>query len=300
MGKKIGFIGVGTMGKPMAKNLLKAGFEMTTCMHVNPVPVRELEELGAKVASSPKEVAVLSEVVITCLPDAPQVEEVILGPNGILEGATPGSIIIDTSTISPLATQRIAAVVAQKGCKMLDAPMSGGEAGAIAGTLTFMVGGDKTAFEACRDIFEAMGKQIYHVGDVGMGEVLKLCNNLMLGINLLGVCEAFTLGVKAGLKAETLAEVVGVSSGNSAVIERYLPRTILRNQYKPGFMLDLMCKDMGLALQLAKALDIPTLVGSSTGQVLDLVQGMGKGRDDFTVVATLYQDVAGVTIAGKK
>jgi 3-hydroxyisobutyrate dehydrogenase-like beta-hydroxyacid dehydrogenase len=205
-------------------------------------------------------------------------------------------IIIDTSTISPIATQQFATRVAEKECTLLDAPMSGGEAGAIAGTLTFMVGGDRAAFEACQDVFEAMGRKIYYVGGSGMGEVVKICNNLMLGINLVGVCEAFTLGVKAGVDAAIMAEVVQASSGGSAVIERYFPKTILKNQYKPGFMLKLMCKDMGLALDTASKLGVPTFAGVVSGQVLDMVKNMGKGDDDFTVIATLYQDAAGVTI----
>jgi 3-hydroxyisobutyrate dehydrogenase-like beta-hydroxyacid dehydrogenase len=141
-----------------------------------------------------------------------------------------------------------------------------------------------------------MGEKIYYVGGPGMGEVVKICNNLMLGINLIGVCEAFTLGVKAGVDAATMAEVVQASSGGSAVLERYFPKTILKNQYKPGFMLKLMCKDMGLALDTANELGVPTFAGVVAGQVLDMVKNMGKGDADFTVVATLYQDVARVVI----
>jgi len=296
MPKKVGSVGVGTMGKPMTSNLIKAGFQVAICPHVNMAPIKELEAEGAQVVANPKEVAAASDVVVTCLPDSPQVEEVLFGPDGVMAGAKPGLIIIDTSTISPIATQQFAAQVAEKGCTLLDAPMSGGEAGAIVGTLTFMVGGDKAAFETCQDVFEAMGKKMYYVGGSGMGETVKLCNNLMLGINLVGVCEAFTLGVKAGVDAATMAEVVQASSGGSAVIERYFPNTILKNQYRPGFMLKLMCKDMGLALDTASELGVPTFAGAVSGEVLDMVKNIGKGDDDFTVIATLYQDVAGVII----
>lgn len=296
MTKHIGFVGIGTMGKPMASNLLKAGFEVTVVPHINMAPARALEIEGATVVKTAREVASNSEVVVTCLPNSPDVEEVIFGTDGLMEGAKEGLIIIDTSTITPIAAQQFSEKVAQKGCVLLDSPMSGGEAGAIAATLTFMVGGDATAVEQARDVFDGMGKQLYHVGASGMGATVKLGNNLMLGINLVGVCEAFTFGVKAGVDARTMAEVVQASSGGSAVIERYFPKTIIKNQYTAGFMLKLMCKDMNLALDAAKALNVPTFAGTVAGQVLDMVNNMGKGDDDFTVIATLYQDVAGIII----
>lgn len=296
MSRKIGFVGLGTMGKPMAVNLLKAGFSVTVCGHINLVPLKELEDKGALIVSSPKEVAANSDVVVTCLPDSPQVEQVIVGENGLLSGSKPGLIIIDTSTIDPKIAQTLAARVEQKNCILLDAPMSGGEVGAIAGTLTFMIGGDKSALEKCQDVFNAMGKKTYYAGGPGNGQVVKLCNNLMLGINLVGVCEAFAFGVKAGVDALDLAEIVQASSGGSAVIERYFPKTIAKNQYKPGFRLKLMSKDINLALDAAKQLGIPSLVGVTAGQVFDMVKNMGKGDDDFAVIATLYQEIGGVVI----
>ena len=296
MEKNIGFIGVGTMGKPMASNLLKAGFKVAVSPHKNRSPVQELEAQGATVYASPKDVAAVSSVVVTCLPDSPQVKEVVTGPEGLLAGARPGLNIIDTSTISPLVASEISTQAAEKGCAFLDAPMSGGQVGAIAGSLTFMVGGDKNAVNVCQDVFNAMGKKLFYVGASGMGQVVKLCNNLMLGINLIGVCEAFTLGAKAGVNAATMAEVIQASSGGSAVIERYFPRTILKNQYQPGFMLKLMCKDILLALDTCQKLGVPSFAGNISAQVLEMVKNMGKGDADFTVVATLFQDAAGVVI----
>ena len=296
MYKKIGFVGVGTMGRPMASNLLKAGFEVAIVPHINLTPIHELEAQGAKIIATPKEVAAKSEVVVTCLPNSSHVEEVVTGPNGLLAGAKPGLVIIDTSTISPIVAKKVAAKVAEQGCTFLDAPMSGGQAGAIAGALTFMVGGNKTVVDACQEVFNGMGKKLFYVGESGMGQIVKLCNNLMLGINLVGVCEAFTLGAKAGVDAATMAEVIQASSGGSAVIERYFPKTILKNQYKPGFMLKLMCKDILLALDTCEKLGVPSFAGTISAQVLDLVKDMGKGDDDFTVVATLYQNAAGVII----
>ena len=296
MSKKIGFVGLGTMGKPMALNLLKAGFQVTICAHQNMAPVKELETSGARVVGTPREVAAASEVVITCLPDSPQVEQVITGAEGLLAGSQPGLIIIDTSTINPQVAQALASQAAQKGCVLLDAPMSGGEVGAIAGKLTFMIGGDKAAMESCQDVLMAMGQKTYFAGGPGNVQVVKLCNNLMLGINLVGVCEAFAMGVKAGVDATVLAEIVQASSGGSAVIERYFPKTIAKNQYKPGFRLKLMAKDMNLALASAKQLGIPSLVGVTAGQVFDMVKNMGRGDEDFAVIATLYQDIGGVVI----
>jgi 3-hydroxyisobutyrate dehydrogenase len=296
MTKHVGFVGIGTMGKPMVSNLLKAGFSVTIIPHVNMAPAQALEAEGAVVVKTAKEVAAASDVVVTCLPNSPEVEEVLFSEDGLMAGAKPGLIIIDTSTITPAAVQEFSQKVANQGCTMLDAPMSGGQSGAIAGSLTFMVGGDSAAVDQARDVFDAMGKLLYHVGASGMGATVKLCNNLMLGINLVGVCEAFTLGAKAGVDAQTMAEVVQASSGGSAVIERYFPKTILKNQYEPGFMLKLMVKDMNLALESAKALGVPTFAGSISGQVLDMVNGSGKGDADFTVIATLYQDVADVII----
>jgi 3-hydroxyisobutyrate dehydrogenase len=297
---KIGFIGVGAMGKPMAGNLLKASFKVLIVPHVNLTPVKELENLGATVVGTPKELAALSEVVITCLPNSSEVEEVVLGPNGLLAGSKPGLVIIDTSTISPIVTKAIAAQAAERGCTFIDAPMSGGQVGAIAGTLTFMVGGDKAVIDSCQDVFMAMGKKVFFLGESGNGQIVKLCNNLMLGINLVGVCEAFTLGSKAGVDAAAMAEVIQASSGGSAVIERYFPKTIIMNQYKPGFMLKHMVKDILLALDTCQKLGVPSFAGTISAQVLDMVKSMGKGEDDFTVIATLYQDAAHTVIAEKK
>lgn len=297
MAKRVGFLGVGTMGKPMAANLLKAGFPVVLSPHINRAPAAELAAKGATVVDTAQQVAAATDVVVTCLPDAAEVEEAVLGPTGLLAGARPGLIIIDTSTINPQVAQALAAAAAQRQCTFLDAPMSGGEIGAINGALTFMIGGDAQAVDACQDVFKAMGQKMYYVGGPGTGQVVKLCNNLMLAINLAGVCEAFALGVKAGVKATTLAEIVQASSGGSAVIERYFPKTIAKNQYKPGFRLRLMSKDLNLALAAAKQLGIPNLVGVSAAGVFDLLKGMGRGEDDFTVIATLYQDAGHVVIA---
>jgi 3-hydroxyisobutyrate dehydrogenase len=296
MNSKVGFLGLGTMGKPMAANLLKNGFDLTVCPHANLAPASELEQKGAVVVKTPRQVAQNCDIVVLCLATSDQVSQVLFGEDGIASAHKPGLVVIDTSTINPLDSQRFAARLAEQGGVFLDAPMSGGQVGAINGALVFMVGGDKSTFDACQDVFNAMGKKAYYVGASGTGEVVKICNNLMLGINLIGVCEAFTLGVKAGVDAQVLAEIVQASSGGSAVIERYFPKTIAKNQYTPGFMLKLMAKDMNLALDACKDLGVTSLVGKVAGELFDMQKLMGKGDLDFTVVATFYQELAGVII----
>jgi 3-hydroxyisobutyrate dehydrogenase len=300
MPEKIGFVGVGTMGRPMAHNLLKAGFAVAVCPHTNLSPVRELESAGATVVADPKAVAAASQVVITCLPNAPQVEEALFGSDGLMAGAVPGTILVDSSTISPAAVRSFAARVADASCTLLDAPVSGGEGGAIAGTLTFMVGGDRAALEGVRPVLEAMGQRIYHIGESGMGAVVKLCNNMMAAINLVGACEAFTMGAKAGVDPALMAEVVMTSSGGSNAVAGSLTKKVLPGHYEPGFMLKLMCKDLHLALDACQELGVPAFAGSTAGQVMDLVRNLGKGDLDFTVIATLYEEAAGVKIGGKK
>jgi 2-hydroxy-3-oxopropionate reductase len=198
---KIGFIGLGIMGKPMAKNLLKAGF-LLVVHNRSQGPVRELAEVGAEAASSPKEVAEICDVVVTMLPNSPHVKEVVLGPNGILEGARPGTIIVDMSSIAPLAVKEIAAKAAEKGIEMLDAPVSGGEPKAIEGTLSIMAGGKKEVFEKCQDILSKMGTSVVRCGDIGAGNTTKLANQIIVALNIAAMSEALVLGAKAGVNPE--------------------------------------------------------------------------------------------------
>jgi len=208
MGQKIGFIGLGVMGKPMSRNLIKAGYELTVCKHVAEGPVKELESAGAKVAFSPKEVARRNDVVITMVPDSPDVENVTLGPSGIFEEMRPGSTYIDMSTISPVSTKRFAEAAKAKGVRILDAPVSGGEKGATEATLTIMVGGSREVFNKCLPIFQAMGQSILYCGESGSGQVVKACNQIVVGAALESTSEALVLGAKAGVDPETVLKVI--------------------------------------------------------------------------------------------
>ncbi|MSP14246.1 MAG: NAD(P)-dependent oxidoreductase [Chloroflexi bacterium] len=299
MKPSIGFIGVGLMGKGMAANLLKAGYSVTVSPHRNMEPVRELEGKGAKVGGTPKDIAAESDVIISIVPDAPQVEEVCLGPNGIRHTARAGTILIDMSTIAPTATIRVGAVLAETGVRMLDAPVSGGPEGATAGTLTIMVGGDATTFEECRPILEAMGRPTL-VGDLGMGELVKVCNNTILGVIQLVNAEALALGAKLGVDPEIMRKVILTSSGANNNLDMRAPRTIFKNEYVPGFFLDFLAKDMAAFVSTARDSAMGTPVAALSLQIYEMARGLGYGREDFSAVSKIYQDAANVTIADRK
>ena len=252
--KRVSFIGLGEMGAFMAKNLVKKGFELTVYDEVEK-PVKELQSLGAKSTSNCREAAEASDVTIIMVRDDPQIDQVVYGENGVWEGVKAGSIIIISSTVDPLHCQRIASKGEEKGVKVLDAPVSGGWIGAEAGTLTFMIGGDKGAFEECRPVFEAMGKNLFYLGGSGMGEVSKLVNNFIMAINLATLSEGLGLARKAGLDSETFINVVKVSSGTSWYAQNWeLAKEHVSDycQGKKGALWFAYSKDMELALKLAK------------------------------------------------
>lgn len=292
---KIGFIGIGNMGTPMSINLLKAGHELTVydiLVEAMAEPVR----LGAKAAGCPKEVAQASNVVMTSLPTPKALEEVVLGRDGVLEGARRGCILIDTSTVSPSTIKKIAAIAKDRGVEVLDAPVSGGVAGARAKTLTVMVGGDKRVFEGCLEILRAIGKNIYHVGDVGAGNTVKLVNNLMSLVNVVTLSEGMVLGMKAGVDPETLYQVIKVSTGRSYALEVKLPKIISKGRFEAGFAIDLACKDLGLAVDLGRELGLPLFVTSIAQQVYELARARGMGRLDHTAVITMLEEVSQVKV----
>ncbi|MFQ5880389.1 MAG: NAD(P)-dependent oxidoreductase, partial [Dehalococcoidia bacterium] len=225
MAQRIGFIGLGIMGRPMAKNLLKAGFAVTAYNRSRPA-LEEVVAAGAQAAGSPKEAAAAAEVVITIVTDSPDVEQVILGPEGVIEGVRPGTAVIDMSTISPQVTSRIAARLAEAGASMLDAPVSGGQWGAEAGTLSIMVGGDEEAFRRCLPVLEAMGKKIVHCGPSGMGQMMKLCNQIVVGINNLAMAEAIVFANKTGLDLDKMVEVITAGAASSWAMANLAPRAI--------------------------------------------------------------------------
>jgi 2-hydroxy-3-oxopropionate reductase len=297
--RHIGFIGLGLMGKPMARNLLKAGFKLTVHSRSRQ-PVDELAALGATPAASLREVASASEVVITMVPDAPDVEAVVAGPDGILAGAAakPGLIHIDMSTISPIATRRIAEMEKRAGVIHLDAPVSGGTVGAEAGTLSIMVGGDEAAFDACGEIFAAMGKKITYMGASSAGQTTKACNQIMTGGIYAVMAEALVLAAKSGLDP---AKVVDVLSGGAArcwALEVRAPK-ILKRELNPGFKASMQYKDLNIVAETARAEGVPTPVTALVREMYNAMLVAGDGELDNSAVVTVWEKMAGVEVKSK-
>ncbi len=278
----------------MSKNLLSAGYPLVVYTRTKN-KIEEMEKLGAKGAASPKGVASQSDVVITMLPDSPEVEEVILGENGVIDGVKPGTVVIDMSSIDPVVTRRIGAVLAQKEVKMLDAPVSGGESGAIKGELAIMVGGDKEIFEQCLPIFQAMGRTITYMGKLGSGQTTKLVNQILVGINIAALSEAFAFGAKAGLSAEDIHRAISGGMAGSRVMEMMVPRFIKRD-FKPGFKLDLHIKDLKNALNAGMALKSPLPLASFVEQAMISLSAEGKGDSDHGCLVELWEEFSGAEV----
>lgn len=296
---QIGFIGIGVMGRPMTLNLLKAGHAVTIfARHPQKPEVQEVVNAGAKSAPSPRAVAMASEMVITMVPNSMQVEEVVAGPQGVFEGARKGLIIIDMSTIAPSVSRKLARDATTYGAHFLDAPVSGGSQGAINGTLTIMVGGEREIFEQARPVLEAMGKKenIFHVGPNGTGEVVKIVNNILCGAISAATAEAFTLGVKAGADVSTMASIIGVSTGASWQLSNQFPLRAFKGNFQPGFMTDLLYKDLGLALDLAAENTTPVVMTALTRQMFEMARAEGFGREDYTSLLKVLEKTAGVEV----
>ena len=294
MAQKIGFIGLGIMGKPMARNLRKAGYAPTVYNRSRPA-MEELEREGATLGSSAKDVAAASEVVITMLPSSPDVEAVVLGANGVLEGAQPGTTVIDMSTISPLVSQTIYEEAKKKKVNTLDAPVSGGEKGAIEGTLSIMVGGDREVFEAVLPILQAMGKTITYMGAAGAGGFTKLANQVIVALNLTAIGEALTLGGKAGLDPERLIQALGGGMAGSRCLEMKGPQ-IIKGNFQPGFTIDLHHKDLGLIMEAARALQVPLPTTAVVQELFSALRVKGRGAWDHSAVITILEELAGVQV----
>jgi 3-hydroxyisobutyrate dehydrogenase len=281
----------------MAKNLLKAGYPLTV-YNRSPGPAEELAALGAKRAYSPKEVAEASEVVITMVRDSPDVEEVILGDNGVIEGARVGTTVIDMSTISPEVTRRIAARLRDKGVNMLDAPVSGGEKGAIEATLSIMVGGPRQVYEKCLPILKTLGKKVVYMGDHGAGQTTKLCNQVIGALNILGVCEGLLLAAKAGLDLEKVVEVIGGGASSSWALINLGPKMVARD-FRPGFKVGLKQKDLRLALATAAELELPLPGTALVHQLFRALEAEEGGSDKGTqALIEVLERLAGFKISG--
>jgi len=292
----VGFIGLGAMGLPMAKRVLGAGHTLYTTFHRRREPAEELRAMGAVVLATPGEVATAADVVITILPADSELKEVVFGAAGILSGITAGKILIEMTSGTALAMQEVAEAITAKGCSILDAPVSGGTPAAEQGTLTIMVGGDEALLERSRPLLQLMGTRIVRVGKVGQGKVVKIVNQMMAAIHLLTIGEAFALGIKNGADPDTLYEVIKTSSGYSKMMDLRLPGFLLEGSFDPGFKLDLMKKDVSLALESAKASNTPLLLTSAAAQVFAAASTAGKGSNDFSAAAQFLASLAGVDL----
>jgi 3-hydroxyisobutyrate dehydrogenase len=294
MEKTVGFIGLGIMGMPMARNLLKAGFTVVVYNRTAARTGRLVAE-GAKQAHSPAELARQCPVIITMVSDTPDVESVVLGENGVIHGIRPDSVAIDMSTISPVATRRIAARLKEKGCHMLDAPVSGGEQGAIDGTLSIMVGGDAEIIERCRPVFEALGKNIVHVGGNGMGQTVKLMNQILVVGNLNAVVEAFVFAQKQGVDLEKAIAAVRGGAAGSWQLANLGPR-ILKRDFRAGFMVDLMQKDLRLVMEAAEASKTQLSVTDLIHRMFRTLQESGEGKSGTQALVKVLERQAGVEV----
>jgi len=287
---RVGFVGLGIMGKPMARNLLRAGYPVTVHNRSRP-PVDELVAEGAADGGSPRGVAEQSEVVITMLPDTPDVEQVTFGPQGLVEGLRPGSVLVDMSTISPVATRAIAARLRERGVEMLDAPVSGGQRGAEEGTLSIMVGGDPQTFERVRPLFQALGKSVVHVGPVGAGQVCKACNQVVVALTLQAVAEALVLAERNGVDPARVRQALLGGFAGSRILEVHGQR-MLEGNYQPGFRARLHHKDLRIALETGRSAGVPMLGTALVHELLGAVVARGWGDLDHSALVRLVGELA--------
>jgi 3-hydroxyisobutyrate dehydrogenase len=293
--QRIGFIGVGTMGEPMAANLLKAGYTVSV-LDPNPAPVARLVQQGAQQTASGAEMAAQVDVVLCSLPNDAIVEQALLGEEGILAGGRPGLIVADTSTISPLTAQRLAAPLEGQGISLLEAPVSGGQVGAIAGTLAIMVGGSREAYERALPVLQVIGKNITYVGDHGSALVVKLCNNLIIGAIMAATSEALAMAAKAGIDTGLVHQILSNSTCRGWILNEYVAKSILVGNLQPGFKLSLEQKDVGLALDYGKAMGVPMFVTGLVHELYTQAKGLGKGELDFAAISELYEEAARVSL----
>ena len=291
---KIGFIGLGIMGTPMAGNLIKAGYSVVV-HNRSRAKVDALVRAGASAATSPREVASAADVIITMLPNSPDVELVALGPNGIKEGARHGQLFIDMSTINPIVSQKIAAELSAVGVAMVDAPVSGGEKGAIDGTLSIMAGGTPQNFERALPIFNALGKTITHMGPLGTGGFTKLANQIIVAINLTAIGEALVFGAKAGVDPEKMIRALSGGLAGSKCLEQKSDK-ILSGNFAPGFKIDLHAKDLNLIADAARSIGVPIPTAAIVEQLFAALRVQGRGGLDHSAVITLLEDLAGIHV----
>ena len=295
--KKIGFIGLGIMGKPMAKNLIKAGYNLVV-FDVNGNAIKELADAGAQEGLSSKDVAARTEIIITMLPNSPHVKEVLLGKDGVMEGARPGSIVVDMSSIAPMVSKEVSGKLKEKGVFMLDAPVSGGEPKAVEGTLAIMAGGTEVIFEEVKDILLKMGSSAVYVGDIGSGNVAKLANQIIVALNIAAMSEAMVLATKAGVDPQKVFNAIRGGLAGSTVLNAKMP-LVLKGDFKPGFRIELHIKDLMNAMDTAHEVGAPIPLTSTVLEIMQALKVDGKAKEDHGGMIQFYEKLAGVEVREK-
>jgi 2-hydroxy-3-oxopropionate reductase len=290
----IGFIGLGIMGRPMAKNLLKAGYKLVV-YDIFDAPVKELVQAGATAGSSPRDVASQCDLIITMLPNSPHVKTAILGKNGVIEGVKPGSVLVDMSSIAPLVSREVATALAGKGVEMLDAPVSGGEPKAVDGSLAIMVGGKEAVFEKVKDVLLKMGASAVLCGEIGAGNVTKLANQIIVALNIAAMSEAFVLAAKAGVDPERVFNAIKGGLAGSTVLNAKAPM-VLEGNYRPGFRIELHIKDLQNALDTAHETGVPIPLTSQVMEIMQALKVDGKQGEDHGGLIQFYEKLAGVKV----
>jgi 2-hydroxy-3-oxopropionate reductase len=291
---KLGFVGLGIMGKPMSKNLIKAGYDLVVC-DKNEAAVKEIAALGAATAPNGAEVARGCEVVITMLPNSPHVKEVVLGENGVIEGAKAGTVLIDMSSIDPLASKEIGAELAKKQIEMLDAPVSGGEPKAIDGTISVMVGGKKAIFDRYYDLMKAMAGSVVYVGELGAGNVTKLANQIIVALNIAAMSEAFTLAMRTGVSPDLVYQAIRGGLAGSTVLDAKAP-LVMDRKFDPGFRIELHIKDLMNALNAAHQLSVPLPLTAQVMEIMQALKADGHEKEDHCGIIKYYEKLANVTV----
>ncbi|MFQ6066332.1 MAG: NAD(P)-dependent oxidoreductase [bacterium] len=296
--KRIGFIGPGLMGKGMAKNLIRAGFPLVVYFHQNRKPVEDLVSMGAEETDDLTTLARKSQVIMTVVPGSAEVEEVVLGEKGLIESMKPGKILIDSSTSYPVSTRKIGTELDQRGIHMLDAPLIGSPKDADQGGLNIVVGGDKTIYEQCHDLFEVLGGKIFYVGQLGSGHTIKLINNFLWSSNLAAICQVLTLAAKQGIDIKSVWDVISVSSGNSFIFQTK-GRQIINRTFELTFKLATARKDLFYIEKLSRDAEVPLPMADITLQMLDMAKGLGYGDKDISCLVRAWENFVGVEVRGK-
>ena len=291
---KVGFIGLGIMGKPMSKNMLKAGYDLVVMDHQQ-APVDELVAAGAASADSPKAVAEQTEIIITMLPNSPHVKQVVLGENGIIEGAKPGTVVIDMSSIAPLASKEVYGELEKIGVDLLDAPVSGGEPKAIDGTISVMVGGKKEIFDKCYELMMTMAGSVVYTGSIGAGNTTKLANQIIVALNIAAMSEALVLATKAGVEPELVFEAIRGGLAGSTVLEAKAP-LVMDRKFDPGFRIELHIKDLANVLETAHEIGVPLPLTAGVMEIMQALKVDGKQGDDHGGLIQYYEKAAQVEV----